>query len=100
MARENDAFEFVVRELHYGVRGKTTRRAVIEVRNDEVIVFQSVTWPNPIQRRRTCDEASSSRPRFANRPQQLDDLLRNRVRLGDKSMELFFAELALGTHQK
>jgi plasmid stabilization system protein ParE len=39
VARENDAFEFVVRELHYGIRGKATHRAVFEVRNDEVIVY-------------------------------------------------------------
>jgi plasmid stabilization system protein ParE len=38
VARESDAFEFVVRELHYGLRGKATHRAVFEIRDDEVIV--------------------------------------------------------------
>ena len=39
VARENDAFDFVVRELHYGIRDKATHRAVFEIRNDEVIVY-------------------------------------------------------------
>jgi len=39
VARENDAFQVVVRELHYGLRNKATHRAVFEIRNDEVIVF-------------------------------------------------------------
>jgi plasmid stabilization system protein ParE len=39
VARENDAFDFVIRELHYGIRGKATHRAVFEIRNDEVIVY-------------------------------------------------------------
>jgi plasmid stabilization system protein ParE len=39
VARESDSFDFVVRELHYGVRGKSTHRAVFEVRGDEVIVY-------------------------------------------------------------
>jgi len=38
-ARECDAIDFVVRELHYGVRHKATHRAVFEIRNDEVIVY-------------------------------------------------------------
>lgn len=38
VARETGAFDFVVRELHYGLRNKATRRAVFEIRNDEVIV--------------------------------------------------------------
>lgn len=33
-ARESDAFDFVVRELHYGVRHKATHRAVFEIRDD------------------------------------------------------------------
>lgn len=37
-ARESSAFDFVVRELHYGLRSKATHRAVYEVRGDEVIV--------------------------------------------------------------
>lgn len=39
VAREDNSFEFVVRELHYGVRGKATHRAVFEIRGDEVIVY-------------------------------------------------------------
>jgi plasmid stabilization system protein ParE len=39
ISRESDAFEFVLRELHYGVRGKATHRAVFEIRSDEVIVY-------------------------------------------------------------
>ena len=38
VARESTAFEFVVRELHYGLRNKSTHRAVFEIRGDEVIV--------------------------------------------------------------
>jgi len=38
VARESDAFDFVVRELHYGLRNKATHRAVFEIRGDEVIV--------------------------------------------------------------
>jgi plasmid stabilization system protein ParE len=38
-AREKDAFNVVIRELHYGVRGKATHRALFEIRNDEVIVY-------------------------------------------------------------
>ena len=38
IARESAAFEFVVRELHYGLRNKATHRAVFEIRGDEVIV--------------------------------------------------------------
>ena len=38
IARESDAFEHIVRELHYGLRNKATHRAVFEIRNDEVIV--------------------------------------------------------------
>jgi plasmid stabilization system protein ParE len=37
-ARESDAFDVVIRELHYGIRNKATHRAVFEVRKDEVIV--------------------------------------------------------------
>ena len=39
IARENDAFNIVIRELHYGLGNKATHRAVFEVRNDEVIVY-------------------------------------------------------------
>jgi plasmid stabilization system protein ParE len=39
VARENDAFEFTVRELHFGIRGRATHRAVFEIRANEVIVF-------------------------------------------------------------
>ena len=39
VARENDAFEAVIRELHYGLRNKFTHRAVFEIREDEVIVY-------------------------------------------------------------
>jgi plasmid stabilization system protein ParE len=38
VARENDAFDVVIRELHYGLRNKATHRAVFEVRGDEVLV--------------------------------------------------------------
>lgn len=38
-ARETIAFQFEVRELHYGLRNKATHRAVFEVRSDEVIVY-------------------------------------------------------------
>jgi plasmid stabilization system protein ParE len=39
VARENDAFEITIRELHYGLRHKTTHRAIFNLRNDEVIVY-------------------------------------------------------------
>jgi hypothetical protein len=38
LARENDAFEAVIRELHYGLGRNATHRAVFEIRDDEVIV--------------------------------------------------------------
>jgi plasmid stabilization system protein ParE len=38
VARESDAFDFVVRELHYGLRNKATHRAVFEIRGDEIVV--------------------------------------------------------------
>jgi hypothetical protein len=38
IARERDAFDFVVRELYFGVRKRPTHRAVFEIRGDEVIV--------------------------------------------------------------
>ncbi len=38
VARERDALNFVVRELHYGLSNKATHRAVFEIRDDEVIV--------------------------------------------------------------
>jgi plasmid stabilization system protein ParE len=38
IARESDTFEVEIRELHFGVRGKSTHRAVFEIRSDEVIV--------------------------------------------------------------
>ena len=37
-ARESNAFDFAVRELHYGLRRRATHRAVFEIRGDEVIV--------------------------------------------------------------
>ncbi|HEY3394526.1 MAG TPA: type II toxin-antitoxin system RelE/ParE family toxin [Lacipirellulaceae bacterium] len=39
VARENDVFGIVLRELHYGLGSKPTHRAVFEVRGDEVIVY-------------------------------------------------------------
>jgi plasmid stabilization system protein ParE len=39
VARESDAFNFVLRELRYGLGRKATHRAVFEVRDDEVIVY-------------------------------------------------------------
>ena len=39
LARENDALDVVIRELHYGLRRKATHRAVFEIRNDEVLVY-------------------------------------------------------------
>lgn len=38
IARENDQFEFEVRELRYGLSRRPTHRAVFEIRLDEVIV--------------------------------------------------------------
>ena len=38
VARESDAFDIVIRELHYGLRNKATHRAVFEIRADEVVV--------------------------------------------------------------
>jgi plasmid stabilization system protein ParE len=38
VARENDAFDVPIRELHYGLRGRATHRAVFEIRQREVIV--------------------------------------------------------------
>jgi plasmid stabilization system protein ParE len=38
IARESEAFDPVIRELHYGLRNKATHRAVFEIRGDEVIV--------------------------------------------------------------
>jgi plasmid stabilization system protein ParE len=38
VARESDAFDVVIRELHFGLRNKATHRAVFEIRGDEVIV--------------------------------------------------------------
>jgi plasmid stabilization system protein ParE len=38
LARENDAFEAVIRELRFGLRKKATHRAVFEIRGDEVVV--------------------------------------------------------------
>ena len=39
VARENDAFDVVIRELHYGLRNRATHRAVFEIRGDEVLVY-------------------------------------------------------------
>ena len=38
VARESDAFDVVIRELHYGLHNKATHRAVFEIRSDEVVV--------------------------------------------------------------
>jgi plasmid stabilization system protein ParE len=38
VARESDAFDFVLRQLHYGLRNTPTHRAVFEIRENEVIV--------------------------------------------------------------
>jgi plasmid stabilization system protein ParE len=38
VARESEAFDVVIREVHYGLRNKATHRAVFEIRHDEVIV--------------------------------------------------------------
>jgi plasmid stabilization system protein ParE len=38
-ARESGAVGIKIRELHYGVGGKSTHRAVFEIRGDEVIVY-------------------------------------------------------------
>jgi plasmid stabilization system protein ParE len=38
LARESAAFDSPMKELHYGVRGRATHRAVFEIRGDEVIV--------------------------------------------------------------
>jgi plasmid stabilization system protein ParE len=39
VARESGRFDFVLRELYYGVRNKATHRALFEVRGHEVIVY-------------------------------------------------------------
>ena len=39
VARESGAFDFAVRELHYGLGNKATHRAVFEIRGDEVLVY-------------------------------------------------------------
>jgi plasmid stabilization system protein ParE len=39
IARESDAFDVQIRELHYGLRGKATHRAVFEIRESEVLVY-------------------------------------------------------------
>jgi hypothetical protein len=39
LARENEVFSFTVRQLLYGLGRKATQRAVVEVRNQEVIVY-------------------------------------------------------------
>ena len=57
LARENEAFDFIVWELHYGLRNKATHRAVFEIRNEEVIVYtvrhlaQQDLSPDDISRR-------------------------------------------------
>jgi plasmid stabilization system protein ParE len=38
-ARENEAFQAILRELHYGLRNKATHRAIFEIRKDEVLVY-------------------------------------------------------------
>lgn len=39
IARESGIFEFVLRELLYGLRSKATHRAVFEIRGDEIILY-------------------------------------------------------------
>jgi plasmid stabilization system protein ParE len=39
IARESEKFDFVIREIHYGLRSKATHRAVFEIRSDEIIVY-------------------------------------------------------------
>jgi plasmid stabilization system protein ParE len=39
VARESVAFDFAIRELHYGLRSKPTHRAVFEIRGEEVIIY-------------------------------------------------------------
>jgi hypothetical protein len=39
IARESEAFDVVIRELHFGLRKKATHRAVFEIRDDEVLVY-------------------------------------------------------------
>lgn len=39
VARENDAFDAVIRELRYGLGVRPTHRAVFEIRGDEVLIF-------------------------------------------------------------
>ena len=38
-ARESDEFDFVVRELRYGLKNRPTHRALFEVRGGEVLVY-------------------------------------------------------------
>lgn len=38
-ARESAAFDIELRELHFGLRGQPTHRAIFEIRADEVIVY-------------------------------------------------------------
>mgnify|MGYP002625262716 FL=1 len=38
VARENDAFEYTLRELHNGLGSKPTHRALFRIRGDQVIV--------------------------------------------------------------
>lgn len=39
IARENDAFPFEVREMHYGVRSHSTHRVLYTIRPDSVVVL-------------------------------------------------------------
>jgi len=39
IARESDAFPFVVRQMHYGLGRTKTHRAVFEIRGNKVLVF-------------------------------------------------------------
>jgi plasmid stabilization system protein ParE len=39
VARESDAFNVQIRELHYGFRGKATHRALFQIRESDVIVY-------------------------------------------------------------
>ena len=39
LARENDDLPVTIRELHYGLGGKSTHRAIFVVRPDRVVVY-------------------------------------------------------------
>jgi hypothetical protein len=39
LARENDSFPFEIRELHYGVKGRPTHRAIFSIRPEMILVL-------------------------------------------------------------